>query len=76
MEAHQGQNLTEVRVGSLDKNSVKAVNIVNGFKNDYLYPLSVTFTFDEENKETYEFYKTSSGNLILAQMRFFLRWQP
>jgi len=76
MEAHRGQTLSEVKVGPLDKTGVKAVNIVNGFKNDYLYPFVIAFGFNDDKSEAYRAYRFSSGDLVIAQIGFFLRWQP
>jgi hypothetical protein len=76
MEAHRGQKLDQVRVAQLNKTQENAVKIIKEFKNDYLYPAGVTFVFDNKKKESYQIYKTISGNVILASLDFFFDWKP
>ena len=76
MEAHQGQKLEKVRVSPLDKTQEDAVKIIKEFKNDYLYSVGVAFVFDNKKKESYQMYKTISGNTVLVSLDFILDWKP
>ena len=76
MEAHRGQEILETRLAVLDKTQENAVKIIKEFPNDYLYPVGVTFVFNDKKKESYQVYKTASGNTVFASLDFFFDWQP
>ena len=76
MEGHKGQTIDLVRLGALDKTQPNGLKIVKEFPNDYIYPVGIGFTFNNKKKESYQIYKTASGDIILASLSFFLDWQP
>ena len=76
LESHNGKKFTGVRITSLDKSKPIVSNILNNFKNDYLFPFVTTFDFGSDYKESYIVFKTSSGNSILVVSGFAKSWQP